>query len=83
MGVFIMVVPPNHPFIDWIFHEINHPAIGEPHFRKPPYHPLAHRAHYRKIGPQFPATAADEPELSRGVNTPWGYNILKLKTIRL
>ena len=24
-------VPPNHPFIDGIFHEINHPAIGYPH----------------------------------------------------
>jgi len=20
---------PNHPFVDWIFHEINHPAIGD------------------------------------------------------
>jgi len=25
-----MGVPPNHPFIDGIFHEINHPAIGVP-----------------------------------------------------
>ena len=32
-----MGVPPNHPFIDGIFHEINHPAIKEyHHFRKPP-----------------------------------------------
>jgi len=23
-----MGVPPNHPFLDGIFHEINHPAIG-------------------------------------------------------
>ena len=28
-------VSPNHPFID-VF-SINHPAIGVPHFRKPPY----------------------------------------------
>ena len=31
-------VPPNHPFIVGIFHEINHPAsLGHPHFGKPPY----------------------------------------------
>ena len=30
-------VPPNHPFIFWIFHEINHPAIGVPTWlRSPP-----------------------------------------------
>jgi len=30
-GFHKMGVPPNHPFINgfsWIFHEINHPAIG-------------------------------------------------------
>ena len=25
-----------HPFIDGIFHEINHPAIGDPPFQEPP-----------------------------------------------
>ena len=30
-------VPPNQPFIDWSFHEINHPAVGVPPWlRKPP-----------------------------------------------
>jgi hypothetical protein len=30
-------LPPNHPFIDGIFHEINHPAIGgAPKLWKPP-----------------------------------------------
>ena len=27
----VMGVPPNHPFVHRIFHEINHPAIGYPH----------------------------------------------------
>ena len=27
-----MGVPPNHPFLDGIFHEINHPAIRDPPF---------------------------------------------------
>jgi histidinol phosphatase-like enzyme len=31
-----MGIPLNHPFIDHILHEINHPAIGC-HMRKPPY----------------------------------------------
>ena len=35
-----MVVPPNHPFIDGIFHEINHPfgvaPLMESHLWKPP-----------------------------------------------
>ena len=29
-------VPPNHPFLDRIFHEINHPATGVPPFMKIP-----------------------------------------------
>ena len=29
--------PVHHPFLVKVFHEINHPAIGDLHFRKPPY----------------------------------------------
>ena len=29
-------VPPNHPFLDRIFHEINHPATGVPPFMEIP-----------------------------------------------
>ena len=32
-----IAVPPNHPLIDGIFHEINHPAMGVPHLWKPSY----------------------------------------------
>ena len=32
-----MGVLPNHPFIDGIFHAINHPAMGYLYFWKPPY----------------------------------------------
>jgi hypothetical protein len=28
-------LPPNHPYIDGIFHEINHPAMGYPHSSVP------------------------------------------------
>ena len=37
-------LPPNHPFIDRIFHEINHPFWGTPHFWKPPYQCGCHGA---------------------------------------
>ena len=28
-------IPPNHPFYSWSFHELNHPAIGEPPMESP------------------------------------------------
>ena len=35
-GFLISAVAPNHPFIDGIFHEVNHPALGVPPFQEDP-----------------------------------------------
>ena len=32
-----MGVPPNHPFLDGIVPNKNHPFLGYPYFKKPPY----------------------------------------------
>ena len=32
----VIGVPPYHPLLDGIFHEINHPAMGVPHLWQPP-----------------------------------------------
>ena len=40
----VMEVPLNHPFLDGLFHDINHPAnLGIPHWWKPPHVNSIHR----------------------------------------
>ena len=38
MGVHYLGVAPNHPFLDGIFSELNHPAMGVPPWKPPDVH---------------------------------------------
>ena len=40
------VTPSSHPFIVWIFHEINHPAMGDTTISGNPHHTWLSHAHF-------------------------------------